>query len=39
MKLRVFLHRRADEFLKRLKSEDRQRMVDKLKQLEDFPAV
>jgi mRNA interferase RelE/StbE len=39
MKFRVFLHKRAYEFLKGLKSEDRQRIVDKLKQLEDFPAV
>jgi mRNA-degrading endonuclease RelE of RelBE toxin-antitoxin system len=36
MKFRVFLHKRADEFLKGLKSEDRQRIVDKLKQLEMF---
>jgi len=36
MKFRVLLHKRADEFLKGLKSEDRQRIVDKLKQLEDF---
>jgi mRNA interferase RelE/StbE len=39
MKFRVLIHKRADEFLKGLKSEDKQRIVDKLKQLEDFPAV
>ena len=39
MKFRVLLHRRASEFLKRLKPEDKRRIVDKLRQLEDFPAV
>ncbi|MGB9659944.1 MAG: type II toxin-antitoxin system RelE family toxin [Nitrososphaerales archaeon] len=39
MKFRVLLNKRVDEFLKRLKLEDKQRIVDKLKQLEDFPAV
>ena len=39
MKFRVLLHRRASELLKRLKPEDKRRIVDKLRQLEDFPAV
>ncbi len=39
MKFRVLLHKRADEFLKRISLEDKQRIVDKLKQLEDFPTV
>ena len=39
MKFRVLLHKKADDFLKSLKPEDKQRIVDKLKQLEDFPAV
>ncbi|MCL6578678.1 MAG: type II toxin-antitoxin system RelE/ParE family toxin [Candidatus Bathyarchaeota archaeon] len=39
MKFRVLLHKRADEFLKGLRLEDKQRIIDKLKQLEDFPAV
>lgn len=33
------LHRRAYEFLRDLKSDEKQRIIDKLKQLEDFPAV
>jgi mRNA interferase RelE/StbE len=39
MKFRIFLHKRAYDFLKGLKPEDKQRIVDKLKQLEDFPTV
>ena len=39
MKFRVLIHKKADEFLKRISLEDKQRIVDKLKQLEDFPAV
>ncbi|MGB9777943.1 MAG: type II toxin-antitoxin system RelE family toxin [Candidatus Bathyarchaeales archaeon] len=39
MKFRVFLHKKAEEFLKGLRPEDKQRIVDKLKQLKDFPAV
>ncbi|MEM2941799.1 MAG: type II toxin-antitoxin system RelE/ParE family toxin [Thermoproteota archaeon] len=39
MKFKVFLHKKADEFLKRISIKDKQRIVDKLKQLEDFPAV
>jgi mRNA interferase RelE/StbE len=39
MKFRVLIHKRAYDFLKGLKPEDKQRIVDKLKQLEDFPAV
>ena len=38
MKFRVLVHKRADKFLGELKSEERKRIVDKLKQLEDFPA-
>jgi mRNA-degrading endonuclease RelE of RelBE toxin-antitoxin system len=39
MRLRILLHRRAYDFLKGLRSEDRQRLIDKLRQLEDFPSV
>ena len=39
MKFRVLVHKRADKFLGELKSEERKRIVDKLKQLEDFPAA
>ncbi|MEM3382668.1 MAG: type II toxin-antitoxin system RelE/ParE family toxin [Candidatus Bathyarchaeia archaeon] len=39
MKFKVLLHKKADEFLKRISLEDKQRIVDKLRQLEDFPAV
>jgi len=39
MKFRVLIHKRAYDFLKSLEIEDRQRMIDKLKQLEDFPAA
>ncbi|MEM4480589.1 MAG: type II toxin-antitoxin system RelE/ParE family toxin [Candidatus Bathyarchaeia archaeon] len=39
MKFKVLLHKKADEFLKRISLEDKQRIVDKLRQLEDFPAI
>lgn len=39
MKFRVLLHRKANEFLRVLGFEDRQRVVGKLKELEDFPTV
>jgi len=39
MKFRILLHKRADKFLGELKSEERKRIVDKLKQLEEFPAA
>jgi len=39
MKFRVLLHKRADKFLKELKPGKKKRIVDKLKQLEDFPAA
>jgi mRNA interferase RelE/StbE len=39
MKFRILIHKRAYDFLKGLKPEDKQRIVDKLKQLEDFPTV
>ena len=37
MKFKVLLHKKADKFLRELKPEDKKRIVDKLKQLEDFP--
>jgi len=37
MKFRVLIHKRAYEFLKDLKPEEKQRIVIKLKQLEDSP--
>ena len=39
MKFRVLIHKRAYDFLKSLEIEERQRIIDKLKLLEDFPAV
>jgi mRNA interferase RelE/StbE len=39
MKFRILIHKKAYDSLKSLKSEERQRIVDKLKGLEDFPAV
>jgi mRNA interferase RelE/StbE len=39
MKFRILLHSKANEFLKELRLEDKQRMIDKLKQLEDFPKI
>jgi mRNA-degrading endonuclease RelE of RelBE toxin-antitoxin system len=39
MRFRILLHRRAYDFLKDLRAEDRQRIIDKLRQLEDFPSV
>jgi mRNA interferase RelE/StbE len=39
MRFRVLIHKRAYDFLKSLEIEDRQRIIDKVKQLEDFPAV
>jgi len=36
MKFRILLHKRADKFLKELKPEERKRIVDNLKQLEEF---
>jgi mRNA interferase RelE/StbE len=39
MRFRILLHRRAYDFLKGLRPEDRQRIIDKLRQLEDFPSV
>jgi len=39
MKFRILIHKRAYEFLKGLKPEEKQRIVDKLKQLEDFLTV
>ncbi|MCX8170651.1 MAG: type II toxin-antitoxin system RelE/ParE family toxin [Candidatus Bathyarchaeota archaeon] len=39
MKFRVLLHKKADEFLKKISLEDKKRVIDKLKQLENFPTV
>jgi len=39
MRFKILLHRRAFEFLRDLKSDERQRIIDELKQLEYFPAV
>jgi mRNA-degrading endonuclease RelE of RelBE toxin-antitoxin system len=39
MRFKILLHRRTYEFLRDLKSDERQRIIDELKQLEDFPAV
>jgi len=39
MRFKILLHRRAYEFLRDLKSDERQRIIDELKQLEYFPAV
>ncbi|MEM3883152.1 MAG: type II toxin-antitoxin system RelE/ParE family toxin [Candidatus Methanomethyliaceae archaeon] len=39
MKFKVLLHKKADEFLRRIGLEDKRRIVEKLKQLEDFPAI
>jgi|Deesub1362A_J573_1020465.scaffolds.fasta_scaffold16414_4 mRNA interferase RelE/StbE len=39
MKFRILLHKRADKFLRELKPEEKKRLVDKFKQLENFPAV
>jgi mRNA interferase RelE/StbE len=39
MRFRILLHRRAYDFLKGLRPEDRQRIIDKPRQLEDFPSV
>jgi mRNA-degrading endonuclease RelE of RelBE toxin-antitoxin system len=39
MRFRILLHRRAYDFLKGLRPEDRQRIIDKPRQLEDSPSV
>ena len=39
MKFRVFLHRKAVEFLKGLKPQNRRQMAEKLKRLEGFGKV
>jgi hypothetical protein len=39
MRFKVLLHRRAYDLLKDLRSEDGQQVIDKLRQLEDFPSV
>jgi len=39
MKFKVLLHKRASNFLRNLRLEDKQRIIDRLRQLEDFPNV
>jgi mRNA interferase RelE/StbE len=39
MRFRILIHKRAYDFLKSLKPEEKNRIIDKLKQLEDFPVV
>ncbi|MGQ9642070.1 MAG: type II toxin-antitoxin system RelE family toxin [Candidatus Bathycorpusculaceae bacterium] len=39
MKFRILLHRKAHDFLRKLENEDKQRIVSKLKELENFPTV
>ena len=39
MKFKVLLHKKADKFLRELKPEEKKRIIDKLRQLEDFPAT
>jgi len=36
MKFKVLLHKKADKFLRELKPEEKKRIIDKLRQLEDF---
>ncbi|MEM0217747.1 MAG: type II toxin-antitoxin system RelE/ParE family toxin [Candidatus Nezhaarchaeales archaeon] len=38
-KFRILLHRRAHEYLSELNPKDRRCIIDKLKQLEDFPNI
>lgn len=39
MKFKVFLHKKAERFLKGLKPEDKKHVISKLKQLENFPTA
>lgn len=39
MKFRVLLHKRAHKFLRELESGEKEQIVDRLEQLEDFPAA
>ncbi|MCX8184058.1 MAG: type II toxin-antitoxin system RelE/ParE family toxin [Crenarchaeota archaeon] len=39
MKFRVFLHKRARKFLEETRSRDKERIVEKLRKLEDFPEI
>ena len=39
MKFKVLLHKRASNFLRNLRLENKQRIIDRLRQLEDFPNV
>ncbi|MCD6242769.1 hypothetical protein J7K06_03675 [Candidatus Bathyarchaeota archaeon] len=39
MKFKVLLHKKADKFLRELKPEEKKRIIDKLRQLEDFPVT
>ena len=38
-KFRIFLHKKASNLLERLPKKDKERIIDKLKQLRDFPNV
>lgn len=38
-KFRIFLHKKASNFLERLPRKDKERIIEKLKQLIDFPNV
>lgn len=39
MKFKILIHKKADDFLKELRQEERQRITAKLKELEEFPTV
>jgi len=39
MKFKILLHKKADKFLRELKPEEKKRIIDKLRQLEDFPVT
>jgi len=39
MKFKVLLHKKADKFLRELKPKEKKRIIDKLRQLEDFPVT
>ena len=39
MKFKILLHKKADKFLRELKPKEKKRIIDKLRQLEDFPVT
>ena len=39
MKFKVLLHKKADKFLRELKPKEKKRIIDKFRQLEDFPVT